>query len=77
MVDLEPLDDEDRQNVAQLIERHVALTGSPRGNSILARWTEYALKFVKVFPHDYKRVLTSAATAKRKPAINAQEVPVG
>ncbi|MBP1690889.1 MAG: glutamate synthase large subunit, partial [Bacteroidetes bacterium] len=77
MVDLEPLDDEDRHAVAQLIERHVALTGSPRGNSILSRWTEYALKFVKVFPHDYKRVLASAATAKRKPAINAQEVPVG
>ncbi len=40
-----------------LIARHVELTGSPRGKWILANWGTMLPKFVKVFPHEYKRVL--------------------
>jgi glutamate synthase domain-containing protein 3 len=77
MVDLDPLDAGDREVVRRLIGRHVELTGSPRGTAILARHEEYLPKFVKVFPHDYKRVLASAAPVQQESSISAQEVPVG
>ena len=43
--------------VRNLIERHVEYTGSPRAQWILENWSEMLPKFVKVFPHEYKRVL--------------------
>ena len=57
IVDLDPLEENDRNLVQRLILKHVETTGSHRGKWILEKWSELALKFVKVFPHDYKRVL--------------------
>ena len=68
MVDLEPLDAEDQAMLNRLIHTHVALTGSPRGTEILSRQEEYFPRFVKVFPHDYKRVLASSAAAQQRSA---------
>jgi glutamate synthase domain-containing protein 2/glutamate synthase domain-containing protein 1/glutamate synthase domain-containing protein 3 len=57
-VDLEPLATEaDVAEVQALLKRHVELTGSPRAARILAHWAESQPCFVKVFPHEYKRVL--------------------
>jgi len=57
-VDLEPVvDSADMQALLNLITRHVEATGSPRGKWILENWGEMLPKFVKVFPHEYKRVL--------------------
>jgi len=57
-VDLEPVvDPADMQALSNLITRHVDATGSPRGKWILENWGEMLPKFVKVFPHEYKRVL--------------------
>jgi glutamate synthase (NADPH) large chain len=57
-VDLEPLDDTaDIQLLHGLIERHLDTTGSPRAGWILDNWASMLGKFVKVFPHEYKRVL--------------------
>jgi len=57
-VDLEPLAAEsDIKIVRGLIERHRDLTGSPRAAWILEHWAEAQPKFIKVFPHEYKRVL--------------------
>jgi glutamate synthase domain-containing protein 2/glutamate synthase domain-containing protein 1/glutamate synthase domain-containing protein 3 len=57
-VDLEPLAGEaDIKTVRGLIERHRDLTGSPRAAWILEHWTEAQPRFIKVFPHEYKRVL--------------------
>jgi glutamate synthase domain-containing protein 3 len=57
-VDLEPVvDPSDMQALHNLIVRHVEATGSPRGKWILENWGEMLPKFVKVFPHEYKRVL--------------------
>ncbi|HWB85881.1 MAG TPA: glutamate synthase large subunit [Bryobacteraceae bacterium] len=57
-VDLEPLEkEEDVQLLYSLIARHVSLTGSPRGQWILENWSEMQPRFIKVFPHEYKRVL--------------------
>ena len=73
MVDVDPLaEPADIQAVKNLIERHVELTNSPRGKYILANWGDLLSKFVKVFPHEYKRVLGVARSA----AIPATPLPV-
>ena len=57
-VDLEPLEDEkDIETLRYWIARHAEETGSPRANWILENWDSMLPKFLKVFPHEYKRVL--------------------
>ena len=57
-VDLEPLvDPKDVEMLRQLISKHAELTGSPRARWILDNWYAMLPRFVKVFPHEYKRVL--------------------
>jgi glutamate synthase (NADPH/NADH) large chain len=57
-VDLEPLETEaDIAEVRALLERHRDYTGSPRAAWILEHWADAQAKFIKVFPHEYKRVL--------------------
>jgi glutamate synthase domain-containing protein 3 len=43
--------------VRGLLERHRDLTGSPRAAWILEHWADAQPRFIKVFPHEYKRVL--------------------
>ena len=47
-----------------LIENHARYTGSAQAKKILADWADYRAKFVKVFPHEYRRALGELA-AKR------------
>jgi glutamate synthase domain-containing protein 3 len=61
LVDLEPLTDDDAQEVRALIAEHVARTGSLVGRNVLAAWDRTAERFVKVMPRDYKRVLAERA----------------
>ena len=57
-VDLEPLlEPQDIQIVRALVARHYELTRSPRAKWILDDWSEQASRFIKVFPHEFKRVL--------------------
>ena len=57
-VDLESLlDPHDVQVVKTLIVRHLELTWSPRAKWLLDNWQEAAPRFIKVFPHEFKRVL--------------------
>ena len=64
-VDLEPLvTDEDVAEVRGLLERHRDLTGSPRAAWILEHWADAQQRFIKVFPHEYKRVLGVPRRAK-------------
>jgi len=57
-VDLEPVQDKvDVLALQNLIGKHVETTGSPRGKWVLENWLQMLPKFVKVFPHEYKRVL--------------------
>ncbi len=53
----------DIQLLHGLIERHLEVTASPRAEWILDNWASMIGKFVKVFPHEYKRVLGRAAQA--------------
>ena len=64
MVDCETLDDDDQALVVRLVTRHVALTGSTRGEWVLAEGNALVTRFVKVMPRDYRRVLNAEAKAR-------------
>jgi glutamate synthase (NADPH/NADH) large chain len=55
----------DEALLKKLIEDHHRWTGSLRARELLDHWAEARGKFVKVFPHEYKRVLGERA-AKAK-----------
>ena len=55
----------DESNVKQMIENHVRHTGSAQAKRILGRWDEFRAKFVKVFPHEYRRALGELAGRQR------------
>jgi glutamate synthase domain-containing protein 2/glutamate synthase domain-containing protein 1/glutamate synthase domain-containing protein 3 len=56
-VDLEEVPEAEVEMLRELIGRHVQATGSPRGTWVLENWDNMIGKFIKVFPHEYKRVL--------------------
>ena len=72
------------QTLRSLIARHVEATGSPRGRWILENFDELLPRFVKVFPHEYKRVLGVPRSSSvyvpgqlLPPPASEQEVPRG
>jgi glutamate synthase domain-containing protein 2/glutamate synthase domain-containing protein 1/glutamate synthase domain-containing protein 3 len=71
-VDLEPLvAKEDVELVRGLLTRHRDLTGSPRAAWLLENWKAVQPRFIKVYPHEYKRVLGVARVAEAySPASN-------
>jgi len=63
-VDLDPvIDAADIELIQNLTARHAELTESPRAKWILDNWESMLPKFIKVFPHEFKRVLG----VKRRP----------
>jgi glutamate synthase domain-containing protein 2/glutamate synthase domain-containing protein 1/glutamate synthase domain-containing protein 3 len=76
-VDLEPVPAEDGVFICSLIEKHFELTGSPRAKWVLENWDSMLPKFIKIFPHEYKRVLRSATAAAPKGAVSIAEVTRG
>jgi len=48
------------------IERHASLTVSGRAKDILSNWAAHRVKFVKVFPSEYRRALGELAAKRRK-----------
>jgi len=58
MVGLEAVEaDEDEALLRGMVEKHLEWTGSERARRVLKEWDELLPKFVKVMPHDLKRVL--------------------
>ena len=47
----------DEAILKKLVEDHHRWTGSLRAREILDHWAERRAKFVKVFPHEYRRAL--------------------
>lgn len=47
-----------------LIERHAHFTGSRRAKEILAHWSHWRSRFVKVFPNEYRRALGEMAQVR-------------
>jgi len=56
----------DEDLLKALIEQHHSWTGSLRAREILDNWDAARAKFVKVFPHEYKRALGEIHAAKAK-----------
>jgi glutamate synthase domain-containing protein 3 len=57
-VDIDPvMDMADLKTLYDLIGKHFEYTGSPRAKWIMENGATLLPKFVKVFPHEYKRVL--------------------
>ncbi|SDP93772.1 glutamate synthase (NADPH/NADH) large chain [Actinopolyspora xinjiangensis] len=65
MVDLDPLDSDDRRELHALIEKHQHETGSTVARDLLADWDAAVARFGKVMPKDFKRVLNAKADAER------------
>jgi glutamate synthase (NADPH/NADH) large chain len=65
MVDLDPLTDDDRALLADVVSRHHAETGSAVAHTLLADWDTAVDRFSKVMPKDFKRVLAAQAAAQR------------
>ncbi|HVZ59479.1 MAG TPA: glutamate synthase large subunit [Terriglobales bacterium] len=62
-VDLEPvIESKDAELILRLVTRHFELTGSRRARWILDNWLEVQPRFIKVFPHEFKRVLGVSRT---------------
>jgi len=51
-----------------LIESHFRYTGSLRARMLLDNWTAMRARFVKVFPHEYRRALKELHAAQRPAA---------
>jgi glutamate synthase (NADPH/NADH) large chain/glutamate synthase (ferredoxin) len=50
-------DQSDEAQLRKLLEDHFKWTGSQRARALLDDWDSARLKFVKVFPNEYKRAL--------------------
>jgi glutamate synthase (NADPH) large chain len=58
----------DEAVLKRLIESHARYTSSARAREILDKWHQFRLRFVKVFPKEYKRALGELAQARAKVA---------
>jgi glutamate synthase (NADPH) large chain len=75
-VDLGPvMETEDIDTIRTLTQRHLDLTGSPRARWILKNWSTVLPKFIKVYPHEFKRVRTASAVKKQETVQPAHHPP--
>ena len=70
-------DQADEPQLRKLLEDHHKWTGSQRARELLDNWTQARLKFVKVFPNEYKRALGEINARKEaaKTDISAKAKP--
>ncbi|MBW7931028.1 MAG: glutamate synthase subunit alpha [Gammaproteobacteria bacterium] len=57
----------DEALLRQLLNDHLQWTGSARARSILAEWPASRARFVKVFPHEYRRALQARSSTTDTP----------
>jgi glutamate synthase (NADPH/NADH) large chain len=62
----------DEAQLRKLVEDHHRWTGSLRARHILDHWDDSRAKFVKVFPHEYKRALGELNAGKQADATIAK-----
>jgi len=65
LVELEPLDDADREELRATVEAHKEATGSKVAERLLDQWESEVEAFCKVMPKDYRRVLSVLTEAER------------
>jgi glutamate synthase (NADPH/NADH) large chain len=64
MVDLDPLDDHDRDVLRATLTAYAEATDSPVAAELLGDWQATVSRFSKIIPRDYKRVLEAAKAAE-------------
>ncbi|NGN68794.1 glutamate synthase large subunit [Streptomyces sp. A7024] len=62
---VEPLDDEDKQWLHDVVRRHAEETGSTVAEKLLADWETNVGRFSRVFPATYKKVLAAKDACER------------
>jgi glutamate synthase domain-containing protein 2/glutamate synthase domain-containing protein 3 len=77
LVDVSDMTRFDEQRLYQLIERHLHYTGSERARAILADWSAYLPKFVKVMPVEYRRALEEMARQQVLDRTGLGEIEIG
>src|SRR5680860_651618 len=66
LVLLEKIESEEELNeIKDMIQKHVEYTDSPQGKKVLDDWKSYSLRFSKVIPKDYKRMLKNIDKAHK------------
>ena len=77
-------EESDEALLKRLLQDHNRWTGSKRARELLDTWAESRLKFVKVFPNEYKRALLerkdrrlSASTETTRAQVQTNREPVG
>ena len=65
MVELEPLELDDREWLVEIIARHRELTDSALASYLLSDWGAAVGRFCKVMPRDYKRVMSVMREAEQ------------
>ena len=67
MISIEKVDNPyDKQELKNMLEKHVAATNSEKGRRVLENFETYVPKFKKIIPNDYKRMLTLSAKLEEK-----------
>jgi glutamate synthase domain-containing protein 3 len=61
----------DDEQLRALLADHHRWTGSLRARELLDDWESARARFVKVFPHEYKRALGEMAAKREAPAVAA------
>jgi len=51
----------DETVLKRLVENHAKYTGSTRAKKVISGWAQYRGKFIKIFPHEYRRALGDLA----------------
>ncbi|MGI8768945.1 MAG: glutamate synthase large subunit [Propionibacteriaceae bacterium] len=64
LVDPFDLTDDDAETLRRLVKRHGEETESPVAEALLADWQASVIRFTKVLPRDYARVLSARAEAE-------------
>jgi glutamate synthase (NADPH/NADH) large chain len=65
LVELEPIDDTDREFLRATVEAHRVATGSKVASRLLDAWESEVEAFCKVMPKDYRRVMSVLEEAAR------------
>ena len=63
-IDLDPLQEDDEQQIIFLLKNHIKLTNSNIAKFILDDWNNQSVHFIKVFPKEYKAVLLQTKKVK-------------
>jgi len=66
MVALDKVEDAELALVKRMVERHAELTGSALAARLLGKWEDTAARFVRIMPHDYRRMLEAQAKMRAK-----------